>query len=219
MPKNGTSAPPARTVTQQLRLCKSTPRYNFSMGALLSKVRFSLLTTKSYPNRAAPFMTSERSSAVQPPVSHVKCRASPWACPALRLSSEGRAGEPQRGEITKPRPKVRRSHWRTEGLGQQNTHHPPSPERAIHACAHRRTWSAPVLARPFRAGRWERFAAPVPGRWPGLRYLAPLGLNELPLGLNPRPLALEIFAGFSGTSKHPHGSSARDLSGGQPTHD
>ena len=70
-----------------------------------------------------------------------------------------------------------------------------------------------------------------PGRWPGLRYFAPLGLNQRPSGLNHRPsglnhrpsglnhrpfgagstalwasiygpLALKILAGFSATSKH-----------------
>jgi hypothetical protein len=42
-----------------------------------------------------------------------------------------------------------------------------SLEGAAHACVHRRAWSAPVLARPFRAGGWEGCAVRVPGRWLG----------------------------------------------------
>jgi len=177
MPKNGTSAPPASR-----RLLSGCVR-----PLRVRKAQTCQRTARLRHPRVQASASAERNSAVQPPVSHIKRRASPCACPALRLSLEVRAGEPQRGEIAKPRPKVSRSHWRTEGLGHRNPQQPLSPERAIHACAHRHAWSAPVLARPFRAGRWERFAAPVPGRWPGLRYLAPLGLNELPLGLNPRP--------------------------------
>ncbi len=40
--------------------------------------------------------------------------------------------EPRRGDLTKPRPKVRRSRWRTESLGQRPPPSTPSPERATY---------------------------------------------------------------------------------------
>ena len=61
------------------------------------------------PNAVRPYKSGSFAAALQRPV---------------RLSFEVWAGEPQRGEITKPRPKVRRSRWRTEGLGHQNPHRP-----------------------------------------------------------------------------------------------
>ena len=42
------------------------------------------------------------------------------------------AFEPQGGDLTKPRPKDRRSRWRAKGLGQRNAHQPLSPERATY---------------------------------------------------------------------------------------
>jgi hypothetical protein len=43
-----------KALTVGTHLCGSTPRYNFSKGALLSNVRSSLQTTKSYPESSRP---------------------------------------------------------------------------------------------------------------------------------------------------------------------
>jgi hypothetical protein len=119
-----------------------------------SEIALSFLVTGSPPAGA------ERGSAIRPPVSHTKRRASPCASPPLRLSPEVWAGEPQRGDLTKPRPKVRRSRRRTEDLGQQNRDQPPSPEGAEQSMHYVRSLN--------------------PGRWPGLCCFAPLGLNQQP---------------------------------------
>jgi len=138
-------------------------------------------------------------------------KTQPTGCAAAlqkpaRLGLEVWVGEPQRGEITKPRPKVRRSRWRTEGLGQRNHHQPLSPEgakqsmrdvRRARAIAPGGTPISPFqgsggINTPFkpRPLAWASLFRPIgpqetawgwrldPGLQPGLRYFAPLGLKS-----------------------------------------
>ena len=145
----------------------------------------------------------------------------------------GWAGEPQRGDLTKPRflsPKGRSNEAQANGPGQRDPNRFPSPEGAerpfsipfvplVVGNSMMRLQQLPEFLWPRggeflvvlrRVGReiaeWVNTYLALsglgaklgghlnPGRWPGLRYFAPLGLNQRPSGAESNPSRADLTA-------------------------